>query len=180
MPQRDHTGLDLVRAAMVLSGLAPLFLLWSIRGIEGVPDSALWGICGVLVVFPTGLLVTRWLIAKRQKDIRTFDVGEVQNHRDHAVVYLLAMVLPLYDVNLGTVRQTFAMIAALCLVAFLFFHLRLHYVNLIFAMRGYSAYSWSTPDGPIVVLSQAGALHRGDRITCYRLGGSVYVEGGKS
>ena len=176
MSTTDRSGLDLVRLAMVLSGFAPLFVLWSIRGLGDVPDQVSLPIFGFLIVAPTIMLAARWKKAQSRSDVRTFQVGDSANHRDHAIVYLLAMVIPLYDADQDRGRQTAALVVAFLFTLFLFFHLRLHYLNLLFAMCGYSAHSWSTDNAPVIVLSKKWQLRKGDTITCYRLSGGVYVE----
>ncbi len=52
-------GLPFVRLAMIISSLAPLFLLWAVRGIEPVPDRWLVPTCIALIVIPNAVLAAR-------------------------------------------------------------------------------------------------------------------------
>ena len=76
------------------------------------------------------------------------------------------------------------MITALALIAFVFWYLRLHYMNVFFAMRRYRVYSVQPPsDGnphasqePFVLISPRRHLAEGDSIKVYRLSNTVYWE----
>jgi hypothetical protein len=90
-------GLKSVPLMMVMSSLAPLFVLWAIRGMQPVPDHYLLIICAALVVFPTGTLLYRTWIARRRGDRRTVTVTAAEDHRDHLFVYLFAVLIPFVE-----------------------------------------------------------------------------------
>jgi hypothetical protein len=52
--------------------------------------------------------------------------------RDHISVYLFAMLLPFYSEAIDTWRDLGATFAARAFIVFLFWHLNLHYMNLLF------------------------------------------------
>ena len=52
-------------------------------------------------------------------------------------LYLFAMLLPFYSQDLGSWRYLGASFAALAFIVFLFWHLNLHYMNLLFAALGF-------------------------------------------
>jgi hypothetical protein len=67
---------------------------------------------------------------------------------------------------------------------FLFWHLNLHYMNLIFAARGFRVFTISPPaDGnPLTsknsnaFITRRVAISPGDRLVGYRLSNTVYLE----
>lgn len=184
-PARTHSeGLKAARLLMVLSSISPLFILWAIRGNSLIPDYWFIGFCTLMVVVPNAFLWLRIRIAKKQSDKRELTVGTADDHRDHILVYLFAMLLPFYSEDLGTWRDLGATVAALAFIVFLFWHLNLHYMNLIFAVRGLRVFTVYPPaDGnPITgrtrqaVITRRVSLAPGERIVAYRLSDTVYLE----
>ena len=76
-------------------------------------------------------------IAKKQNDKRIIKVGTADDHKDHILVYLFATLLPFYSVGIESLRDIGTTLVALIFVIFLFLHLNLHYMNILFAMKGY-------------------------------------------
>ena len=141
MSRAVNRGLPLARLFMVVSSLAPLFLLWAIRGAPSVPDFYWVGGCLALAVIPNLALLLRWRIAKRRNDHRTIVLATARDQSDHLLVYLFAMLLPLYTANLADERELFAVMAAFVFIVFLFWHLNLHYMNIAFAVLGYRVFT---------------------------------------
>ena len=171
-------GLPFVRLAMILSSLSPLFVLWAVRGIKPIPDNWLISICAALVVIPNLILVARLWIARRRQDKRSITIEAADDPRDHLLVYLFAMLIPLLDANVGTARDSAATIVALLLVIFLFWHLNLHYMNVLFAVFGYRVFTVRDNDGThvLVLLSKRAVLPRGTMLHAYRLSNTVFIE----
>jgi hypothetical protein len=77
-----------------------------------------------------------------------------------------------------------AVLAALTFIVFLFWHLNLHYMNLLFAAMGYRVFTIQPPaDGnPLsgrtsqVLITPRAAVPDGERVTAYRLSDTVYFE----
>lgn len=180
----DGEGLKTARLLMVLSSISPLFILWAIRGNSLIPDHWFIGFCALMVVVPNVFLWLRIRIARKQADKRELTVGTADDHRDHILVYLFAMLLPFYSEDLGTWRDLGATAAALAFIVFLFWHLNLHYMNLVFAARGLRVFTVYPPaDGnPMTgkarhaVITRRVSLAPGDRIIAYRLSDTVYLE----
>src|SRR5438477_11204811 len=103
-----HEGLKAARLLMVLSGISPLFVLWAIRGNRLIPDRYFLVFCSVMVVAPNAFLWLRVRTARIQQDKREIVVGMAEDHRDHLLVYLFAMLLPFYAADLGTWRDLVA------------------------------------------------------------------------
>ncbi len=177
-------GLKAARLLMVLSSISPLFILWAIRGVSLIPDRWFIGFCTLMVIIPNAFLWLRIRTARRQSDKRELTVGTADDHRDHILVYLFAMLLPLYSENISTWRDLGSTLAALAFIVFLFWHLNLHYMNLLFAFRGLRVFTVYPPaDGsPLTgksrqaVITRRVSLTPGDRIIAYRLSDTVYME----
>jgi hypothetical protein len=177
-------GLKVARLLMVLSSVSPLFVLWAIRGSKLLPDRYLLTFCGVMIILPNLFLWLRIRTAQKLGEKRELAIGSAEDHRDHLLVYLFAMLLPFYPIDTGTWRDLAALLSALGFVVFLFWHLNLHYMNLMFAIRGYRVFTISPPEdnNPLsgrtsqVLITPRVALLSGDRIVAYRLSDTVYFE----
>jgi hypothetical protein len=179
MPARKmRQGLKFVRLMMVVSSLAPLFVLWAIRGMQPVPDHYLIKICAGLVAFPTGALLYRIWIARWRGDRRSVTVTSAEDHRDHLFVYLFAVLIPLFDANLGRPRDSIATVVALVFIVFLFWHLELHYANLFFAMAGFRVFTIRAERGEasIVLLTKRTSVAPGAVIHALRLSDTLLLE----
>jgi hypothetical protein len=169
---------------MVLSSISPLFILWGIHGNNLIPDCYFIGLCAVMVVVPNVFLWLRIQTAKKEEDKRELTVGKADDHRDHILVYLFAMLLPFYSEELGSWRYLGSALAALGFIVFLFWHLNLHYMNLLFASLGYRVFTVNPPaDGnPLTgkashaLITRRVSLSSGDRVVAYRLSNTVYLE----
>jgi len=181
---RHNEGLRAARLLMVLSSISPLFILWAIRGNSLIPDRWFAGFCALMVIVPNAFLWLRIRTARQQSDKRELTVGAADDHRDDILVYLFAMLLPFYSEDIGTWRDLGATLAALAFIVFLFWHLNLHYMNLLFAVRGLRVFTVYPPaDGnPLTgqtrhaVVTRRVSLSPGDRIVAYRLSDTVYLE----
>jgi hypothetical protein len=181
---KHYEGLKAARLLMVLSSISPLFILWAIRGNSLIPDRWFIAFCVLMIVVPNGFLWLRIRTAKKQADRRELSVGTADDHRDHILVYLFAMLLPFYSEAIGTWRDLSATLAALAFIVFLFWHLNLHYMNLVFAVLGYRVFTVSSPaDGNALtgrarqaVITRRVSLVSGDRLVAYRLSDTVYLE----
>lgn len=179
-----HEGLKAARLLMVLSSISPLFILWAIRGNSLIPDRWFIGFCVLMVVAPNAFLWQRIRTAQKQADKRELAVGTADDHRDHILVYLFAMLLPFYSEDLGSWRDFGATVAALAFIVFLFWHLNLHYMNLLFAALGYRVFTVYPPaDGNALtgktrqaLITRRVSLASGERIVAYRLSDTVYLE----
>ncbi len=153
-------GLTLARFIMVLSSMSPLFILWGIRGTNLIPALYFVTGCLVMAVLPTAFLLFRELLAKRQNDIRSLVIGRTEDHRGHVLVYLFAILLPFYRQNVDSWRDFSALVAALVFIVFLFWHLNYHYMNILFAVRGYRVLNVR---GGLVCLNSAARFDKWNR-----------------
>jgi hypothetical protein len=181
---RRREGLKSARLIMVLSSISPLFILWAVRGNTLVPNRYFIAACCALVIFPNGFLFFRLWTARRHNDTRGITVGSAEDHRDHLLVYLFAMLLPFYTTNLSSWREFSATLIAVCFIVFLFWNLNLHYMNVMFALLGYRIFTVYPPhdDNPysggesIVLVTRRATIFPGLHIVPYRLSDSVCWE----
>ncbi len=181
-PQSE--GLKVARMLMVLSSISPLFILWAIRGNALIPDRFFIGFCVLIVVLPNFFLWLRLCTARKTEDKRKIIVGKAEDHRNHILIYLFAIMLPFYSENLGNWRYLGSSIAALSFIIFLFWHLNLHYMNLLFAILGYRVFTVYPPDNgnpvtgkaTLALITRRVRLLPGEPLTAYRLSDTVYLE----
>lgn len=177
-------GLKIFRLLMVLSSIAPLFIIWGIRGNALIPDIYFIPFCIIMVVVPYTFLGLRIRTARKQKDKRELVAGRIEDSRYHLLVYLFAMLLPLFTIELNTWRNFSAIMVALVFIIFLFWHLNLHYMNIVFAIFGYHVFTVYPPkdDNPLsgknnfVLITFKDSISEDDKITAYRISNSVYLE----
>ena len=180
---QGREGLGFLRFCMVLAGFAPLFVLMAIRGIEIVPDIWLWSACALLMAVPILFLLLRLLVVWRYEPPCLIVVGQVEEVRSHILTYLFVTFLPFYRQDLGNMRDLIAIVVAVLFIIFLFWHLNLHYVNILLAVFGYRVYTIRPKDDdenpytsriPIVVITRQRSLAPGGNIRGYRLSDSLY------
>lgn len=177
-------GLRIARLLMVLSSISPLFVLWAIRGNTLVDDWYLWLFCVFMIVVPNGFLWLRLKTAIRLGEKRELTVGSAEDHRDHVLVYLFAILLPFYSEQVDTWRNLLSTLFALGFIVFLFWHLNLHYMNLLFAARGYRVFTVYPPANAnslsgrssIALITRRVAIPSDTRINAYRISNTVYLE----
>lgn len=181
---QQSDGLKVARLLMVLSSVSPLFILWAIRGNSLIPDQYFIAFCLLMIVIPNVFLGLRLRTAKKHQEKREIVIGKAEDHREHLLVYLFAMLLPFYAVDLNTWRDISAAFAALGFIVFLFWHLNLHYMNIIFAVRGYRVFTvYAPPDenpftsrASLVLITHRVTLSPNQRLVVYRLSDTVYWE----
>jgi len=179
-------GLKLARLMMVLSSISPLFILWAVRGNNLIPEYWFLGFCLFMVITPSLYLWRRIVMARKQKQIRPIVVGKAEDHRDHLLVYLFAMLLPFYSADLSAWRDLAAALVALGFIVLLFWHLNLHYMNFLFAAFGFHVFTIypKTDNNPlsgktsVVLITKRVAVSAGEQIEAYRLSNTVYFEPG--
>lgn len=180
----DQEGLKVARLLMVLSSVSPLFILWAIRGSSLIPDRYFLTFCVAMVVVPNVFLWLRIRTAIKLQERREIVVGTSEDHREHLLVYLFAMLLPFYTDNLATWRTLAAAFMALSFIIFLFWHLNMHYMNILFAALGYRVFTLYPPedDNPLsgrasqVLITRRVLVSAGSRVIAYRISNTVYLE----
>lgn len=182
--QGKQEGLNLLRFTLVLSSISPLFILWAVKGVAFLPDTYVVSVCLLLATVPTMVLIAREKIATKHRDARQLIVGTADDHRGHVLVYLFAMLLPFYRQDVESWRELSALLLALVFIVFLFWHLNFHYMNVLFAIRGYRIFTvhpsqqdnqYANLDSYILITRRT-SLPPGQRIVGFRLSNTVYME----
>jgi len=188
IPKNAESGLELARFNLVWSSLSPVFLLWAIRGVDAIRDEYWIPICLGLFLLPNILL---WLIfrnSEAKKNEKSITVVSSSDQREHLLTYLFAMLIPLFDANTDGFRDLIAVTLALSFVMFLFWHMRLHYMNVFFALWGYHIFTVEAKIGTTgrdrkydrlvtyAVISKRHYIPDDDILTGYRLGGRVLFD----
>ena len=184
LSQANQEGLRFLRVILALSSFSPLFVLWAARGVAFLPDIIFVPTCILLAIVPSSFLVAREKIAKRHRDVRTLKVGRVENDSGHLLAYLFAMLLPFYSQDVNGWRELSVLVFALVFIVFLFWHLNFHYINILFAIRGYRIFTvhpqqqeneYASLDSYIVITRRSGLIS-GQDIVGLRLSDTVYIE----
>jgi hypothetical protein len=177
-------GLGFARFGMVLASFWPLFLLWAIRGSPIIEDWILLTCCGLLIVIPNVLVLARIYCAHLQKDTKMITIENAQDHRDHILVYLIAILVPVYSLSLDTGKNLAAVIVALILIITIFWLLDLHYMNLFFTIFDYRIYTinpanHSSQTGrrdSFVIITKKTSLIDGEEIRMHRISDTIFID----
>ena len=94
------------------------------------------------------------------------------------------MLLPFYATELSTCRDLAALLVALGFIVFLFWHLNLHYMNVLFAAFGYRVFTLYSParenflSGKTsqVLIPRRVGMSPNLHIVAYRLSDTVYFD----
>lgn len=186
--KKANEGLEITRFILVWSSLSPVFVLWAIRGVDAIEDNFWIPICVALFILPT--LVLWWILgqARTAENTKTIHISSAKDQREHLLTYLFAMLIPLFDANTDHMRDLTAVALAFIFVMFLFWHMRLHYMNLFFAMWGYRIFTVEARIGTTekdrkgdrfvtyAVISRRHFIPDDDTLTGYRLGGRVLFD----
>ena len=184
LPLKRREGFQFGRLMMVLSGFSPLFVLLAFKGATAVPDIYLVTFCMVMVLVPAGYLLLRIHTSKRNQDKRELMVGNVEGYGHHILTYILAMLLPFYRQDMATSRDVLAIFFALALVVVIFWHLNLHYINLIFILLGYRTFLVHSPSDAnpysggedYILVTRRTRIDSGQHIIAYRVSDTVFIE----
>ncbi|MFP3801165.1 hypothetical protein [Paraburkholderia sp. SIMBA_027] len=176
--------LRFLRLLFVIASFSPLVIIWGVRGVPLLSEVSVWISVAVLVIVPNGVVWLRWYIVKQQKLTAQAEVQQATDHREHLVVYLLAVLLAMYGASVGSIRELIAVILAFVLVVMLFWFSNLHYLNVFFAILGYRTFTVvrRVSDGSgrksstIVLLTKRDCIEAGDLVICYRLSHDVFID----
>ena len=175
-------GLTAARLMMVVASMWPVFVFSAVRGNDLITDHWFIAFCSAMVVIPNAFLLLRIHIARKRRDTRSFSVGASEEHRSERLLYLFAMLLPLHVGDIETWRELWASAAALTFIAFLFWHLNLHYINPAFAVFGYRVFTISLGNERhqlagrrYTVITKRRGVRPGDWIRTHRLSETVYL-----
>src|SRR6266498_3881418 len=167
-----------VRVMMTIASLTPLFVLAAIRGFGTVvSDRTMWIGVVALIAVPNAIVTLRLWRARTQKDQAHLEVESATDNREHLLVYLFAVLMPLYQSTFSSPREVIANVVVFVFVIYLFMHMHLHYMNVIFAIVGYRVFTVESKGRRVILLTKRTQLTKGDTLAPYRLSNTVYFEG---
>jgi hypothetical protein len=142
--------------------------------------------CLVCATAPNVVLYWRWRIARVNNDHRVIVVNSAKDQSEHLLVYLFAILIPFFGVDLGSTRDIIAVLVAFLFVVFIFWHMNLHYMNIFFALLGYHVFTveaatsatgaLARPAHPVIVLSKRPAILPATQVDTIRLSDTVLIE----
>lgn len=187
-PRLKSDGLTLVRLALVVSALSPVFLLWAIRGVSVVSDHIWIPVCLGLFAAPNLIVWFIWERAISLKNEKTITVSKSSEQKDYLITYLLAVTIPIYQNDISSFRGVIAASLIFLFVTYIFWWVKLGYINVIFAIMGYRVHTLDSTapgdrGGPVrittyVLISKREHIPPGSVVTGLRLGGDVLLESG--
>lgn len=176
-------GLSAARLFMVLSAMSPLFALMAVRGSNLIPDRFFVTGCILLIAVPNIVLALRIGTALRLGERDSVSIGSVEDQRRHLFEYMFAVLFPLFGMPIDTWRDFVAMGVALLFIVFVFWRLNLHYMNVVFAVAGYSVYTVRSgslenrlTDHDMWFVIAKNTPVPGESILAHRLSSTVYIE----
>lgn len=174
---KSSEGLPLVKFMMLLSSMAPLFLLVGIRGMDNVvSDSYLWVAIVLLLLIPFVIVKLRVYYAKKSSDKYVLNISESRSNKEYLFTYLFTVLLPLYSVTISNNREFFAIIFAICFVIFVLWNMNLHFVNILFAIQGYRVYTVESFDSAILLTTRSILPKNLKELKVHRLSNTVFIE----
>lgn len=174
---KTNDGLALVKFMMLLSSMAPLFLLVGIRGMDSViVDKHLWIAVACLVLIPYLVLQLRIRLSIKSNDTFVLDVTDVKNNKEYLFTYLFTVLLPLYSVTISNNREFGAMMFAICFVIFVLWNMNLHFVNILFAFMGYRVFTIESFDSAILLTTRTTIPKDLKELKVHRLSNTVFIE----
>lgn len=182
---KTYEDFKFMRLLMVIGSFSPLFILIAIRGSKVVNNYILIIICLILIILPNIVLCWRINIAKNNKDNKEIRPIKVTYKEETIIIYLFAMLIPLFEANINSIRGLIAVIVAIIFLIFVFWKLNLHYINIFFALLGYGVFIAEierflgpnkTDKVKIVVLSKKELLAGGEPMQTYRISDMVYIK----
>lgn len=173
-----NEGVPLVKFMMLLSSMAPLFILVGLRGIDIkiITEKHLWITIALLVITPYLFLFLRILAARKNSDIISVDISSNTNNKDYLFTYLFTVLLPLYSYTISNTRDAVALAFALIIVMFVLWNMNLHFINIYFALKGYKVYTLDSVEGAILLSSRHILPTHINSLTVHRLSNSVFIE----
>ena len=173
-----------MRLLLVVSSLAPVFVLLAIRGQSPIPEKYHLLIMLTLAVAPSFVLIIRIRTAARHMEARNIKIGTSNSQRSNIVSYLLAVLLPFVGVSSAEWRNFAASIATVAFIILVLWLMKFHYLNILFELLNRRTFEIVPPDtdnsfadtSPRVVITWRKSLSGIKSVYALKLTDSVYWE----
>ena len=181
MKQRE--GLPFVKFMMLLSSMAPLFLLVGIRGVQIKSGETLlisskqtWVVIACLIIIPYLILKIRIYFSRKSSDVYPLNVQHSTLNKEYLFTYLFTVLLPLYSVNISSIDELYAVVCAITIVVFVLWNLNMHFINMFFALSGYRVFTLPGQNGAILLSTRQSIPQDLSEIIAHRISNSVFIE----
>jgi len=181
---KQKEGMPFVKLMMLISSLAPLFLLIGIRGIliKNVNNELLvsskdtWIILSALIIVPYLILKLRIKASRKSKDIFLINTVDATMNKEYLFTYLITVLLPLYSITITSMNELYAIVCAVLFVLFVFWNMNMHFLNILFAIKGYRVYTLPMYYGSILLTTRQHIPRNLSEIKAHRISNSVFIE----
>ena len=172
---KQKEGVPIIRLLMIISSLAPLFIMLAFRGANNIiSDELLWIITGAILFVPTVFIYLRIKISIKNREIFELTTENTTQNKEYLFTYLFTILLPLYSLSITSCRELLAVLSAIVFVMLVLWNMNLHYINILFALFGYRIFTLKADDSKLLISTKH---YIDDKITkAHRLSNSVYIE----
>jgi hypothetical protein len=173
----QNEGLPLIKFMMLLGSMSPLFFLLGVRGLDvEIPDKYLWITVGGLIFIPYIFIRIRLYFAQKSNDKFILDVSCSKDNKEYLFTYLFTVLLPLYSIDIDDIRDFYAVLCALVIIFFVLWNMNLHFINILFALRGYKVFTIESHNSSILLTKRSRIPETLQQISVFRLSNSVFIE----
>ncbi len=168
---------------MLLSSMAPLFILVGIRGIQIKDGEQLlisqkhtWIVIVCLITIPYLVIKARINSAKKCGDIFPISVSQATLNKEYLFTYLFTVLLPLYSVSIGSLNEFYAVLCAIFFVLFVLWNMNMHFINILFAFSGYRVFTIPNQHGAVLLSIRQNIPSDLKTLNAHRISNSVFIE----
>lgn len=163
----------LTRTMLFLSSYAPLFTILAIRNWE-----SRWAASGLLVL---ALASVAWLLTfirhARSLAAVTIEVERATSRDGDIVSYIVSYLLPFLAIDFTRLADLLSLTVLLVVIAFLYVHSNLIYVNPLLAALGYHLLEAEESSGKVgILLSKRPYIRPGSRLRAIPAGDLISLE----
>ena len=180
-------GYPMLRLALVVWSLSPVFLVWAVRGSAILDQSFLNLFAGLTLLGPLAMFRWRLMHTKKSKledggNLQELTVRRLTDRREHLLSYLFPLLLSFWAIDFQDFRELASFGCVMLFTGLAFWHLQLTYVNLWLALVGYRSVQVE-PKGasgrslrPIILLTKNHRLQEGEFVQAWLLTNNLYIE----
>ena len=170
-----------LKLILFLSSYSPLFLIIAILNIklneiekakDVVPDDKLWLVITMLALFILPNIILFYLIRR----VRSFQpirekTNTFTNKNSDVMNYIVTYLIPFLSFNFDKLNQTIAFTLLIFVLAIVYIHSNIFYINPILIMFGFKIYNLN--DKYIVITKLT--IKRDKKLKLYRIHDNVFV-----
>lgn len=180
---KHKEGLPFVKLMMLLSSMAPLFLLIGIRGIQIKEAETLlinplttWYVVAGLILIPFFVIKLRIRSSKKSNDVFLVNTTSATMNKEYLFTYLFTVLLPLYSVSITSKNELYAVICAVFFVLFVLWNMNMHFINIFFAFSDYRVFTMPFQNGSVLLTTRQNISSDLTSLKVHRISNSVFIE----